>query len=217
MTPRVKIFLVDDHEVVLRGLRMLLDNQTDFEICGEALDAPTALAGIARTQPHLAVIDLRLGRSSGLELLKDLALQQSRVLRIVLTMHDEWEMVERVMRAGAQGYVCKDEAGDTIVTAIRAVLDGQSYISPKLASQLAGQFFHGQFATDELPALSDCEREIFELMAGGAQVNAIATQLGRSPKTIHTHCDHMKIKFGVRTGHELQLLAVRWKTRREPR
>lgn len=215
-TPRRRVFIVDDHPLVREWLGSLIGRETDLEVCGTAEDAGKALAAIANTRPDVAVVDLSLSRSSGLDLIKDIRLQHPAVQVLVLSMHEEISYPERAFRAGARGYVLKRESGSCVVAAIRTVLAGQFYASQSLAAELAGRMAGAAERTSDSPAdiLSDREIEVFELRGAGRPAKAIAEHLNVSVKTIESYEARIKQKLGLQNAGELLREAVRWLDRK---
>jgi len=207
-----RIFIIDDHPLVREGLTNLINRHDDLMVCGEAEDSAEAIAGIARTQPDVAVIDISLKNESGLELVKNLQSQFPAVGLIVLSMHDEALYAERALRAGARGYVMKRETTKSVLTAIRRVLEGSVYISQRVVNSMARRFV---LSDKELPSspveqLSDRELEIFRLLGQGCTTSQIADDLHVSLKTVQAYCARAREKFGVNSFGELIRLAVRW-------
>lgn len=213
---RKRIFLVDDHPLVREWLSNLINQQADLVVCGEAETAAAALTGVAASKPQLAVIDLSLSSTSGLELIKDLKIQQPAVAIIVLSMHDEALYAERALKAGARGYVMKRETSKKIIAGIRRVLDGGIFVSEAISAAMALKYLDGGSATSEpaspVSQLSDRELEVFRLLGEGRGTAEIAERMHVSPKTIQAYCARAKEKLGVSTFTELIREAVRWKT-----
>jgi DNA-binding NarL/FixJ family response regulator len=211
---KTRIFLVDDHPLVREWLTNLINEQEDLEICGEAEDAKSALAGIAASSPQLAIIDISLNSASGLELLKDIRLQYPSVAAIVLSMHEEELYAERAMRAGARGYVRKRESSKNILAAVRRVLEGGIYVSEKISNAMALKFFEGEeavgVAASRVGQLSDRELEMFRLLGQGRSTSQIAEQLHISLKTVQAYCVRAKEKLGLTTAAELVREAILW-------
>jgi DNA-binding NarL/FixJ family response regulator len=209
---KTRIFLVDDHPLVREWMTNLINQQEDLEVCGEAEDAKSALAGIAVTAPRLAIIDISLKAASGLELLKDLRLQHPSVAAIVLSMHEEELYAERAMRAGARGYVRKRETSKNILAAIRRVLEGGIYVSEELSNAMALKFLEGKeavgVAASRIEQLSDRELEVFRLLGQGRSTSQIAEQLHISLKTVQAYCVRAKEKLGLTTAAELVREAI---------
>jgi DNA-binding NarL/FixJ family response regulator len=207
-----RIFIVDDHPLVREGLANLINEQDDLMVCGEAEDAAQALAGIGLTRPDLALIDISLKTASGLELVKDLGAQFPLVALIVLSMHDELLYAERVLRAGARGYVMKRETTKDVLTAIRQVLRGDVYVSERVVNAMARRLGSSKkaAATSPVEQLSDRELEIFRLLGQGSTTSQIAADLHLSLKTVQAYCARAKEKFGVNSLSELLRAAIRW-------
>lgn len=205
------VFLVDDHPLVREGLANLINQQVDLAVCGEAEDSAEAIAGIARTQPEIALIDISLKNESGLELVKNLSSQFPEVALIVLSMHDEALYSERALRAGAKGYVMKRETTKSVLTAIRRVLKGEIYVSDPVATAMARRLTSSRKASvSPVERLSDRELEIFRLLGQGRTTSQIAEDLRLSLKTVQAYCARAKEKFGVGSLTELLRAAIRW-------
>jgi DNA-binding NarL/FixJ family response regulator len=209
-----RVFLVDDHPLVRDGLATLINQQADVVVCGDAEDATSALRKIATTRPHLALIDISLKLTSGLELIKDLRIQHPAVAVVVLSMHDEMLYAERALRAGARGYVMKRESTQNVLTAIRRVLEGGVYLSDRvvaaMALRLGGRRSSDEMETAPVQQLSDRELEIFRLLGQGRSTLRIADDLHLSLKTVQAYCARAKEKLGINTALELRRLATRW-------
>jgi DNA-binding NarL/FixJ family response regulator len=178
-------------------------------VCGEADDAHTAMEAIDKTVPDLALVDISLKDTYGIELVKDIKAQHPQVRTLVLSMHDESLYAERALRAGARGYMTKQEASKKVVGAIRQVLGGGIYVSEKMAGVLLGRVA-GDKQGDGSPAdrLSDRELEIFQLLGEGLAVREIAKRLHVSTKTVEAHRTHIKEKLNIRTSPELLRYAI---------
>jgi DNA-binding NarL/FixJ family response regulator len=210
------VFLVDDHPLVREWLAGLVALEADLEVCGQAEDAPAALAAVPVTRPDIVVVDLTLPRSSGLELIKDLRAQFPALRLLVLSMHDEASVAERALRAGAHGYAVKRESGPHIIGAIRAVLAGKFHASPALAAELAGRMFAGAAPAAGRPpeeVLSDREMEVFRLRGQGRSAKEIAAFLRVSVKTVGSYDARIKEKLGLGNAGELMREAVLWHDR----
>ena len=191
-----KILLVDDHPLLRRGLAALIEGELDLSVCGQAASRKDALRCIGQQQPDLAIVDLNLEGSDGLNLIKDIKACRPDVMSMVLSMHDESLYAERAIHAGARGYVSKQQLDDTILVAIRRILDGGIYLSEKMGALCAEKYLLGQARTqgleDDSPmaALSDRELEVFQLIGSGESTREIAERLGLSIKTIESHREH---------------------------
>jgi len=206
-----KIFIVDDHPIMRQGLGQLINHEPDLEVVGEAEDAATALSGVMETKPDLVIIDISLPGKNGLELIKDIRAVQRQVALLVHSMHDESLYVERVLRAGAQGYIMKHEGGKKVMDAIRKVLSGEIYVSTAMSAKILEIFSNRRAnATEPVEALSDRQFEIFQMIGQGKATRSIAEELHVSVKTVDAHRANIKEKLGLRTGNELVRYAVRW-------
>jgi DNA-binding NarL/FixJ family response regulator len=206
-----KIFLVDDHPLVREWLTNLVNQQPDLTVCGESESAPTALSAIGTVRPDLAIVDLSLNNSIGLELIKNLQRLHPDVPVLVLSMHDESLYAERVFRAGARGYVNKRETAQKVIEAIRRVLDGKLFVSEKTAEILADKTVRGQAASrSAIESLSDRELEVFDRLGQGIGTRQIAEEFHVSVKTVQEYCARIKEKLHLASATELLREAVRW-------
>jgi DNA-binding NarL/FixJ family response regulator len=209
-TAKAKVFLVDDHPLVREMLKSLIEQQPDMTACGEAEDAAKALKGIAADKPHVAIIDLSLKESSGLELIKQIKHRYPQVSQIVLSMHDEKLYAERAIRAGARGYVMKRESTKQIVAAIRAVRSGKLWLSETVSDAFAQRFVGAQpQAGSSLESLSDRELEVFNLLGEGLPTRQVALSLNVSIKTVQAYCARIKQKLQLSSATELLREAMR--------
>jgi DNA-binding NarL/FixJ family response regulator len=209
---RARIFIVDDHPVVRRGLRMLIDDESDLLVCGEAGDADEALRELDAKKPDLVIVDLSLKGGSGLELIKRIKSRSTTMKMLVSSMFDESLYAERVLNAGALGYVSKQEAMEKVIEAIRCVLSGRIYLSAAMNDRMLHRFARDHQVPDRSPVetLSDRELEVFEMIGRGRSTAEIAALLHLSVKTVETHREKVKAKLGLRSGGELHQYAVRW-------
>lgn len=205
-----RILVVDDHPIVRQGLSQLLSQEKDFLVCGEAADAKQALAAIRLLQPSLAIIDLALGGASGLDLIKTIHAEYPELQILALSMYEESLYAERVLHAGARGYIMKQEAPDRIVAAIRRLLRGDIYLSKKMGEALLKQLATGRppEVSSPLGRLSDRELEVFRLIGQGISVREVAQKLHLSVKTIETHREHIKKKLHLKNSRELLQYAI---------
>lgn len=212
---KARILIVDDHPIVRQGLVQMLGHEPDMEACGEAESAAEALKAIAAAAPDAAIVDLSLKDSSGLELLKDIRVRYPRLPVLVLSVYDESMYAERALRAGARGYMMKEEAAEKVVTAIRRILAGQIYLSEAMASRLLHVLVDGRPAAGLSPAerLSDRELEVFQLIGQGFGNTEIARRLHLSPKTVETYRGHIKEKLNLSGATELLQHAIQWAQR----
>jgi DNA-binding NarL/FixJ family response regulator len=214
---KTKILLVDDHPLVREWLTNLINEETDFEVCGQAGDARAALDLIDKLSPRIAVVDISLDGGSGLELIKDIKARHPKVDALVLSMHDESLYAERAMRAGAAGYVMKREATSKVLDALRAVLAGELYFSNAVNALLAQKLVQG--AADKptaLEILSDRELEVFQLLGRGFNTRQISEQMKVSFKTVQAYCARIKEKLNLANINELIFHAVRWHESQSP-
>lgn len=206
-----KIFLVDDHPLVREWLTNLINQQPDLTVYGESESAPTALSAIGAAQPDLAIVDLSLKDSTGLELIKNLQKLYPHVFVLVLSMHDEALYAERVFRAGARGYVNKRETAQKVVEAIRRVLAGKLFVGEKTAEILANKTVRGQTTSQSaIESLSDRELEVFDRLGRGIGTRQIAEEFRVSVKTVQEYCARIKDKLHLTSATELLREAVRW-------
>ena len=212
-----RIFLVDDHPLVREWLTNLINQQEDLTVCGEAETVEQARTRIEATRPDVAIIDLSLSYSSGIELIKDLRIRLPDLKMIVLSMHDEMTYAERVLRAGARGYVMKRETTGKIVTAIHDVLAGRLAVSDRISQSMAERYVGGVPAGSESPMtlLSDRELEVFQLLGKGQETRQIAEELHLSLKTVQTYCARTKEKLKLANATELLHEAFRWSEQRQ--
>jgi len=208
----LRVLLVDDHPIVRQGLGALIAQQDDMVVCGEADSGPDALALVPRARPDVAVVDLTLKESTGLDLIKDLQIRHPDVAVLVYSMRDESFYAERVLRAGARGYVTKEEGGRTVIEGIRKVLQGQIFLSEQMASKMIGLFVRGprEPGQPSIDKLTDRELEIFELIGQGVPTREIARQLHISPKTVESHREHIKEKLEIDNATDLLKHAIEW-------
>jgi len=207
-----RILIVDDHPMLRRGLAELISHEPDMGTCGEADDADSAMEQVRSARPDLAIIDIALRNSNGLELVKQLHASHPGLRILVCSMHDETLFAERSLRAGAMGYVNKEQALDAVVGAIRAVLAGKVYLSGAMAERILHRVRNGGGALEESPVqrLTDRELEVFELLGHGLGTAEIAGRLHLSAKTIDAHRQKIKRKLGIGSSGELVQQAVTW-------
>jgi DNA-binding NarL/FixJ family response regulator len=209
--PKCKVFLVDDHPIVRQGLALFIEREPDLMVCGEAEDATSALQAIRDAAPDFVILDISLNGPDGLELLKTLRVRYPSLPALVLSMHDESVYAERALRAGANGYIMKQEAADKVITAIRHILGGDVYLSDRLTKQMLQQFVNGSISPrDPLAKLSDRELEVFRLIGAGHGTRQIADELHVSTKTVESYQAHIKEKLALRNARELVQYAVEW-------
>ena len=212
VTAKKGIFLVDDHPLVREWLTNLINQQPDLVVCGEAETGPQAMQDIIKLKPDVAIVDISLKDSSGIELIKDLRQTAPGSVVLVLSMHEEVHYAERALRAGARGYIVKRETTRKVIPAIRQVLAGGVYLSEQVANALATQFVTGKGTPRHSPVdqLSDRELEVFELLGQGRGTRQIAETLKVSVKTVQAYCARIKEKLSLASATELLREAVRW-------
>lgn len=204
--------IVDDHPLVRYGLAQLINAEPDLMVCCEAEGYWQALKNIKSMQPDFAIIDLSLKDINGLELIKDIKIWAPSLPVLVLSMHDEAHYSERVIRAGARGYIMKQDGTETLMKAIRAILAGQLFVSPEIKAQLIAKKkgLLSRVEADIHACLSDRELQVFELIGKGLKTSQIADTLGLSIKTIETYREHIKTKLRIADGLELLQHATLW-------
>ncbi|MGA1824374.1 MAG: response regulator transcription factor [bacterium] len=208
-----RILVVDDHPLMRQAVSQLINRDKRLEVCGEADNPHDALIAIEELKPDMTIVDLYLKKgSSGIELIKDIKARYPHILILVLSMLDESLYAERALRAGAKGYIRKEETASKVVTAIHHILNGQIYLSDNLSSKLINRFFDGQMCESESIAdlLTDRELEVFRLLGQGFGTNQIAKNLHVSMKTIETYRSHIKDKLKLEDFNKLIQYAVQW-------
>lgn len=207
-----KILIVDDHPMMRDGLAALITAQPDLTVCGQAADAREAMQVIESRWPDLVLMDISMPGKSGLEAIKDIQALAPGLAVLVISMHDESLYAERVLRAGARGYVMKQEGGKRIMEGIRAVLENKVFVSEKMSARIMDAFTgrRGAAAGSSVESLSDREFEVFQLIGRGRCTKEIADQLHLSVKTVEVHRVNIKAKLKLATSSELVHYAVRW-------
>ena len=207
-----KVVLVDDHPIVREGLSQVIAQKPDLTVCGEADNAADALGVIEATRPDVVVVDLALKDSSGLELIKDIAIRFQKLAVIVLSMRGDSLYAERALRAGAQGYVTKEEGTAKVIEGIRKVLEGEIYLSDKMAGKVLKTVFPGRRGSVGLPTerLSDRELAVLEMIGKGKSTREIAEGLHVSVKTVETYRERIKDKLTLADAGELLKYAITW-------
>lgn len=214
LTLPINILIVDDHPVVRKGIAHLIASEPGFVVGGEAETANEGMRLIREARPDVCVVDLTLKGMSGMELIKSVRQEGLKTAILVVSMHDERVYAERCLRVGANGYVMKDEAAEVIVTAIRKIQDGGTYLSDRLMSATVNRLVGGKSEVSGkgsmVASLSDRELEVFHLIGRGMTTRAIAEELDLSVKTVEAHKANIKTKLGLKSAPELQRLAVTW-------
>jgi DNA-binding NarL/FixJ family response regulator len=206
-----RVFIVDDHPLVREGLTALFAGQPDLEVCGEADDLAPALDLVKAKKPDVVVVDVSLKSGSGIDLIKQLKARDADCKILVSSMYDESLYAERALRAGAMGYINKQEMPQKVLDAVRQVLDGKMYLSPAMTDRM----LHRAVRRDDTPAspvsaLSDRELEIFQLVGRGQTTRQIANALHLSVKTVESHRENIKTKLNLTNSAELVRQAVQW-------
>ena len=208
---RHRIFLVDDHPLVREWLAGLLRPETDLELCGSAENAADTLAVIGRARADIVIADLSLAGQSGLDLIRDLRVFHGDLKILVLSMHEEADYAERVLRAGARGYIMKSESTGRIVEAIRQVLAGRVYASPAVLAKLAQRLAGGALpAGAQVDVLSDREIEVFRLLGEGCKTREVSERMKVGMKSVQVYCGRIKAKLHLANASELRREAARW-------
>jgi DNA-binding NarL/FixJ family response regulator len=212
-----RLLIVDDHPVFRHGITQLIGKLPDVAICGEAENAQTALEAMRRLKPDVALIDVSMPGTNGIELIKLMLAEQPRLLILIVSMHDESLYALRALRAGAKGYVMKQQAIDNVLEALRKVMNGGIYVSPQFSERLVFKAIQGSDTDLGSPVdkLSDRELEVLQLFGRGKSTREIAERLHLSVKTIETHRAHIKEKLGFKDADEMVKFAVEWMTAAE--
>jgi len=212
VSPKTRILIVDDHALVRRGLASLIETQADLVICAEAETRQAGLEAIDAWKPDLVIADLSLRDSDGLEMIKDIKRRFPGLRVLALSMHDEATYAERALRAGASGYVTKQDLDGTVLTAIRRLLAGEVHTSEAMSRKLTQKLVGGgnQAKGASLELLSDRELEVFKLIGQGKTTREIAQSLHLSVKTIESYREHLKVKLELASGADLSRCAIVW-------
>ena len=212
MTPKQsRVIVVDDHPIVRQGLAQMIDREPDLTVCGEAEEARSALHAIATLKPDIVVMDISLNGPSGIEILKTIRQTDPHLKVLVLSMHDETVYAERALRAGANGYIMKQEATEAVLVALRRIIAGEVYVSNRVANRMLKQLVSGGPARrSPIDDLSDRELEVFRLIGEGHGTRQISDDLHLSVKTVETYQSHIKEKMGLKNARELVQYAIQW-------
>jgi DNA-binding NarL/FixJ family response regulator len=209
---KLKVLLVDDHPITRQGMKALVNQQQNLEVVGEADNAPYAIELVGKLQPDLAIVDIALKTTNGIELTKNIKVQAPNLPVLIVSMHDEGLYAERALRAGAMGYLMKQEASDKIIQAINRLLQGEIYLSDKIKEKMLHRFVNkkGDGMVFSIDTLSDREMEVFQLIGNGYSTRQIAQKLNLSSKTIDSYREHLKLKLNLESGAELVRHAIQW-------
>ncbi len=207
-----RVLIVDDHPIVRQGLKGLISQAPDLTVCGEAETIYDALKAIEQLEPHIVVVDISLKGESGVDLIKDIRIRYPDLPVLTLSMYDEAIYAERVLRAGARGYVTKEEAAENVLQAIRQVLKGQIFLSDRMSAKMLSKLVGGRSGPQEISIdrLSDRELQVFELIGRGMSTRMIAETLHLSIKTIESHRANIKEKLQIDSATELLQHAIHW-------
>ena len=208
-----RIYIVDDHTMFREGLRQLIDREPDLSVCGDAAGADEALRNIDESKPDLAIVDLSLSGSTGIDLIKTLKNRHPDMPVLVVSMHEESLYAERALHAGATGYVMKQEPAKTVKVAIRKVLAGDMHLSEKMTASLLGRFMSGGQAAapiSPIEKLSDRELEVYRMLGQGKMTRQIAAELNLTIATINSFRNRIKEKLGLKNSAELVMHAIQW-------
>jgi len=212
MSKKKRVYIVDDHPLMRKGMVMTLNADVEFDVCGQAESAEDALNEILELKPDAAVIDISLPGMNGIELVKNLLHQLPDLKILIVSRHDEELYAERALRAGAKGYLMKLEAGEVLVSAVRQIMNGGIYLSDKIGNKLLMKLTSGKSSKSDNPLdlLSDRELEVFELTGQGHSTREIGEKLHISVKTVESHRANIKEKLQIDSANELMRHAVRW-------
>jgi DNA-binding NarL/FixJ family response regulator len=209
---KVRIMVVDDHPIMREGLTRVIEEAADLTVCAQAESIERALELMETSEPDLVIVDIALGGQNGLELIKDVKVRYPKLPVLVHSMHEEQVYAQRSLRAGARGYLMKQEPAPKLLQAIRRVLAGEIYVSETMTRQMLHRMAGAGSGGDVSPVerLSDRELEVFELLGQGRKTKEIAHHLHLSVKTVQTYCEHLKEKLVLRDGTGLVRFAVQW-------
>lgn len=212
MSAKTRIFIVDDHPLLRRGLAELINREPDMVFCGEAEDSPSAIKAISQLKPDLVIVDISLKGYNGIELIKNIKAFDSKIQVLVLSMHDESIYAMRVLKAGAKAYVMKQEVVDKVMEAVRRIRAGKVFVSERVASRMLDQVVVGGDPAPDSPVdlLSDRELEIVNMIGSGLPTREIAAKLHISIKTVESHRARIKEKLNLQNAIQLVQFCVRW-------
>jgi DNA-binding NarL/FixJ family response regulator len=207
------VLVVDDHPLMRQGLALLINQQQDMQVCGEAEEAQAAMQAIAQLRPDIMILDISLKGPDGIEILKNIRASDPDLPVLVLSMHDEAIYAERALRARANGYIMKQEATEKVLVAVRRILSGEVYLSERMSNKMLQQYIGGapNMIQSRIASLSDRELEVFRRIGEGRATREIAEELHLSVKTVETYQAHIKEKLALRSGRELIQHAIQWK------
>jgi DNA-binding NarL/FixJ family response regulator len=212
-TVKKTVLVVDDHPLMRQGLALLINQQQDMQVCGEAQEAQAAMHAIAQLRPDIMILDISLNGPDGLDILKNIRATNPDLPVLILSMHDEAIYAERALRARANGYIMKQEATEKVLVAVRRILNGEVYLSERMSNKMLQQYIGGapSMIQSRIASLSDRELEVFRMIGEGRGTREIAEELHLSIKTVETYQAHIKEKLALRSGRELIQHAIQWK------
>jgi DNA-binding NarL/FixJ family response regulator len=212
-TGKKTVLVVDDHPLMRQGLALLINQQQDMRVCGEAEEAQAALQAVAQLRPDIMILDISLNGPDGIEILKKIRTTDPDLPVLVLSMHDEAIYAERALCARANGYIMKQEATEKVLVAVRRILSGEVYLSERMSNKMLQQYIGGSphMIQSRIATLSDRELEVFRRIGEGRATREIAEELHLSVKTVETYQAHIKDKLALRSGRELIQHAIQWK------
>jgi DNA-binding NarL/FixJ family response regulator len=212
-TAKKTVLVVDDHPLMRQGLALLINQQQDMQVCGEAEEAHAAIQAIAQLRPDIVILDISLNGPDGLDLLKNIRASDPDLPVLILSMHDEAIYAERALRARANGYIMKQEATEKVLIAVRRILNGEAYLSERMSNAMLQRYIGGapSMIQSRIASLSDRELEVFRQIGEGRGAREIAEELHLSVKTVETYQAHIKEKLALRSGRELIQHAIQWK------
>jgi len=213
-----RILVVDDHPIVRQGLALLINREPDLLVCGEAEEASGAMHVLASAKPDVLILDISLNGPDGLDLLKNIRITHPTLPVLILSMHDESIYAERALRAGANGYIMKQEATERVLVALRRILNGEIYLSDRIGNRMLKHYITGSgtLRNSSIADLSDRELEVFRLIGEGHGTRQIAEELHLSVKTVESYQAHIKEKLSLRSARELMQHAIQWNMNEKP-
>jgi DNA-binding NarL/FixJ family response regulator len=209
---KIRVLLVDDHPVLRKGLAQLINQEADMLVCGEAEEATKAFEAVGTLNPDVGVVDISLKRGNGIELVKNVKARFPTIAMLVLSMHDETLYAERALRAGALGYIMKEEATEQVLVAIRRVMTGEIFLSEKMKGRMLQQLANGRgkVVVSPIEHLTDRELEVFRLIGEGRSTRQIAAELHLSVRTVEAYREYIKDKLNLKNSTELVQHAFHW-------
>ena len=214
-TAKTRVLIVEDHPLFRQGLTWLINDQPDMQVCGTADNVADGLVLVRSVAAEILILDISLKGPSGLELIKEMAAQGLDVPILVLSMHEESLYAERVLRAGARGYISKEEPPERVLSAMRQVLHGQTYLSPQMTAKILRTFSSGPTQITGIEGLTDRELEVFQLIGRGYTTREIGARLNVGSTTVETYRGRIKTKLNLENATQLSHEAVRWVQSRE--